>query len=181
MSVRMVHSSYGAKRVRIPGLTACRAAYACTGRNDADRQGSVQKQMANQVGQSARKCTTGEGKPAWAWKKNKLRPRDPGILTAPQMTPQLWIQAQFKNISICYSNKLRWLQVPSQVFPPLLLKNAAKAPLSIPYSSWATQSAKSAHEFITAMPGAPHLPGHGTHEAKGKLDWEGLDRTTRRG
>lgn len=66
MSVRMVHSSYGAKRVRIPGLTACRAAYACTGRNDADRQGSVQKQMANQVGQSARKCTTGEGKPEWA-------------------------------------------------------------------------------------------------------------------
>lgn len=47
MSVRMAHSSDGADTVRIPGLTACRAAYACTGRDDADRQGSVQKQMAN--------------------------------------------------------------------------------------------------------------------------------------
>lgn len=34
------------------------------------------------------------------------------------MTPQLWIQAQFKNISVCYLNKLRWLQVQSEMFPP---------------------------------------------------------------
>lgn len=47
MSVRMIHLSDEANTVRIPGHIACRAAYASTGRNDAERQGSVQKQMAN--------------------------------------------------------------------------------------------------------------------------------------
>lgn len=47
MSVRMVHSSDGADTARIPGFPACRDAYACTVMVDADRQGSVEKQMAN--------------------------------------------------------------------------------------------------------------------------------------
>lgn len=47
MSVRMVHSSDGADAARIPRFPACRDAYACTVRADADGQGSVEKQMAN--------------------------------------------------------------------------------------------------------------------------------------
>lgn len=47
MSERMVHSSDGADAARIPGFPACTDAYTCTVRADADRQGSVEKQMAN--------------------------------------------------------------------------------------------------------------------------------------
>lgn len=50
------------------------------------------------------------------------------------MTPQLWIQAQFKNISICYLNKLRCLQVQSEVFPPssLVDRESSKSPSQHP-------------------------------------------------
>lgn len=96
MSVRMVHSSAGADTARIPGFPAWREAYACTERVDADRQGSVEKQMANYIGQSAIKYTAGEGTPEQARKETRLRQRDPGTLTplhksrrVSQMIPQL--------------------------------------------------------------------------------------------
>jgi len=48
MSVRMVHSSDGVDAARTPGFPAYRDAYAWVDiRVDADRQGFVEKQMAN--------------------------------------------------------------------------------------------------------------------------------------
>lgn len=142
MSVRMVHSSDGANTARISGVPACSDAYACTVRVDADRQGSVEKQMANQTRQSAIKHTTGEGTPEQARKKTRLRHRDPGILTPLhksgrvfQMIPQLWIQAQFKNISLYYLNKLRYYKSSLKCSLPLLFlaEKAAKAPIHYSY------------------------------------------------
>lgn len=43
----MVHLSDGVDSARIPGFRACTDAYAYIVRVDADRQGSVEKQMAN--------------------------------------------------------------------------------------------------------------------------------------
>lgn len=81
MPVRMVHSSEGANTARIAGFPVCRDAYACTAKVGADRRGSVEKQMANQTGQSAIKYTIGEGTPEQASKKIKLRQREKAILT----------------------------------------------------------------------------------------------------
>lgn len=47
MSVRMDRSSDGADTATMPGFPACGDAHACTVKADADRRGSVEKQMAN--------------------------------------------------------------------------------------------------------------------------------------
>jgi len=88
------------------------------------------------------------------------------------MTPQLWIQVQFKNISICYLNKLRWLQVQSEVFPSSSLvyressNSRSQHPIFIhPEPHNQNQKVHINSSQPCAMAGAWHL-GSGTEKAK---------------
>lgn len=64
----------------------CRDAYARIVRADADRQGSLEKQMANQMGQSAVKYTIEEGTPKQPRDKKQVRDREPQECWFPYVT-----------------------------------------------------------------------------------------------